>query len=62
MLSLHGEWLAIQFIQAFLADYISSHEWYDINIYTQRITKLLMPIIKSFVILSLHKTRESSGL
>ena len=62
MLSLHGEWLAIQFIRAFLADYISSHEWYDINIYTQRITKLLMPIIKSFVILSLHKTRESSGL
>ena len=48
---LSREQLAVEFIQAFLADYISSHERYDINIYTQRTTKLLTPINESVVTL-----------
>ena len=35
MLSLCGEWLAIQFIWAFLAGYISSHEWWYQYLYTK---------------------------
>ena len=35
----------------FLAGYTSLHERYDIDIYTQRTTKLFTPIIKSFVAL-----------
>ena len=49
--SLHREWPAVEFTQAFLAGYTSLHEWYDIDIYTQRTTKLFTPIIKSFVAL-----------
>ena len=49
--SLHREWPAVEFIQAFLVSYASLHEWYDIDIYTQRTTKLFTPIIKSFVAL-----------
>ena len=37
--------------EAFLAGYTSLHEQYDIDIYTQRTTKLFTPIIKSFVAL-----------
>ena len=51
MSSLHGEWPATKFIQAFLPGYTSSHEQYDIDIYTRRTTKLLTQIIKSFVTL-----------
>ena len=36
------ELTAIKFIEAFLAGYTSSHERYNINIYMQRITKLLI--------------------
>ena len=49
--SLHREWLAVEFTQAFLAGYTSLHERYHIDIYTQRTTKLFTPIIKSFVAL-----------
>ena len=35
--------------EVFLAGYTFLHERYDINIYTQRTTKLFTPIIKSFV-------------
>ena len=49
MLSLRREWLPVKFIWAFFAGYTSSHERYDIDIYTQRTTKLLTPIIKTFV-------------
>ena len=42
---------AVEFTQAFLAGYTSLHERYDIDIYTQRTTKLFTPIIKSFVAL-----------
>ena len=46
--------------EAFLAGYTSLHEQYDIDIYTQRTTKLLTLIIKSFVALKvLIKTREN---
>ena len=51
--SLHREWPAVEFTQAFLAGYTSLHERYDINIYTQRTTKLFTPIIKSFVALKM---------
>ena len=34
-----------------LAGYTSLYERYDINIYTQKTTKLFIPIIKSFVAL-----------
>ena len=51
VLSLHREQLAVKFIRAFLAGYISLHERYDINIYTQRTTKLLTPISESVVTL-----------
>ena len=50
-ISCHCEWPAIEFIWAFFASYTFSHERYNINIYTQRTTKLLIPIIKSFVTL-----------
>ena len=40
-----------QITQVFLAGYTFLHEGYDINIYTQRTTKLFTPIIKSFVAL-----------
>ena len=54
MSSLHrGSRPAIKLIQAFLVGYTSSHEWYDIDIYTQRTTNLLTPIIKSFVALKM---------
>ena len=50
--SLCHEWLVVvEFTQAFLAGYTYLHEQYDINIYTQRTTKLFTPIIKSFVAL-----------
>ena len=48
---LRREWPAIEFTQALLAGYTSLHEWYDIDIYTQRTTKLFTLIIKSFVAL-----------
>ena len=47
------EWPAIKSIQAFLAGYISSYERYNIDIYIQRTTKLLTPIIKSIATLKL---------
>ena len=49
--SLHHEWPAVEFTQAFLAGCTSYHGRYDIDIYTQRTTKLFTPIIKSFVAL-----------
>ena len=42
---------SVEFTQVFLVGYTSLHERYDINIYAQRTTKLLTPIIKSFVAL-----------
>ena len=39
-----------EFIRAFVAVNISSHENYDIDIYKERTTKLLTPIIGSLVI------------
>ena len=48
---LHREWPAVKFTQAFLAGYTSLHERYDIDIYTQKTTKLFTPIIKFFVAL-----------
>ena len=47
------EWLAVEFIQAILTGYTSSPEQDDIDIYAQRTTKLLTPIIKSFVYLNM---------
>ena len=41
----------VKFIWRFLAGYTSSHDRYDVNFNTGRTTKLLIPIIKSFVIL-----------
>ena len=43
-----SDWLSDLLTEAFLAGYTSLHEQYDINIYTQRATKLFIPIIKSF--------------
>ena len=43
VLSLRRERLAVKFIPAFLTGYTSSHERYDIDIYTQRTTQLLTP-------------------
>ena len=37
--------------EVLLAGYTSLHEQYDIDIYTQKTTKLFIPIIKSFVAL-----------
>ena len=60
---LHCEGLAIKFTRAFLAGYTSSHEQYDIDIYTRRTTKLLTPIIKSFVTLKvLIQNKRTAGL
>ena len=42
------EWPCFKFILAFLAGSTSLHEWYIIDIYIWRTTKLLTPIIKSF--------------
>ena len=47
----HREWLAVEFIQVFLAGYTFSHERYNIDIYIPRTTNLLTPNVKSFVTL-----------
>ena len=61
--SLHHEWPAIKFTQAFLAGYTSLHEQYHIDIYTQRTTMLFTPTIKSFVALKvLIRTKQENPM
>ena len=46
-----SEWPSNSFEHFLLVICTSSHEWYNIDIYMQRTTELLTPIIKSFVTL-----------
>ena len=54
------EWPVHTFIQVFLIDNTSSDEWYNIDIYTRRTTKLLTDIIKSFATLTVLIQNESA--